>query len=320
MEDEILELLLRHGVALNQFANGWQRRSIALFNRILEIIRAAVQQSDLEGYQGNATESLLQRIDTQIALEIQTFLASFREELPPLAEDEAEYGAAILAALGITAIAADRTLFDRLIETPIRGPATGVRTIDQWFQSVDSNVRARVIDQIRAGYLDGLTDRQIIASLRNFRLPARLAQMLTATVINAVSNLALIDQYQRNGINRIRWISVLDSRTSIICWSRHNRIFPITGPYPPAHPNCRSTTLPVTPGNQLNLTDTTTWLQSQSKEIQLEILGESRRRLFLDGDLKPEQFLATDTRILTLRELRARYAEAFRRSGVRLAG
>ena len=47
-------------------------------------------------------------------------------------------------------------------------------------------------------------------------------------------------------IKGVAWVSTLDGRTSPICQARDGIVFPVSsGPRPPAHPNCRSTTAPV---------------------------------------------------------------------------
>lgn len=42
-----------------------------------------------------------------------------------------------------------------------------------------------------------------------------------------------------------QWVSVIDSRTTPICTSRDHNVYPVgEGPLPPAHPRCRSRTVP----------------------------------------------------------------------------
>lgn len=72
----------------------------------------------------------------------------------------------------------------------------------------------------------------------------RQAQAATSTVVQHISaqvasevNGSLTDKYI--------WISVIDSATTPICFSRNGNIYIVgKGPVPPAHVGCRSTTLP----------------------------------------------------------------------------
>jgi hypothetical protein len=53
-------------------------------------------------------------------------------------------------------------------------------------------------------------------------------------------------------ISGVRWISTLDGRTSSVCRGRDGHVFPIdSGPRPPAHVNCRSSTVPVLDGEAI---------------------------------------------------------------------
>lgn len=58
------------------------------------------------------------------------------------------------------------------------------------------------------------------------------------------------------------------------------------------------------------------WLKSRPEALQDDILGPTRGKLFRDGGLKIEQFTTEGGRTLTLAELRAKHAAAFKRAGL----
>ena len=95
------------------------------------------------------------------------------------------------------------------------------------------------------------------------------------------------------------------------------------------HWQCRSTSLPLLEGQErlfgaraskdgpvdanLSYGD---WLKKQPAEVQDDVLGASRGKLFRDGGLKIEAFANERGRELTLDELRARVPSAFTRAGL----
>jgi len=120
----------------------------------------------------------------------------------------------------------------------------------------------------------------------------------------------------------------------------HTIPYPVGGP--PFHWNCRSTLLPITksyrelmddesllnkkekealiqvmPAGQRasmggpvsSVMDYNTWLLSQSKEVQEDILGITRRKLWIDNKLTMEDLIHQNGRLLTLPELEARIGE-----------
>jgi SPP1 gp7 family putative phage head morphogenesis protein len=59
-----------------------------------------------------------------------------------------------------------------------------------------------------------------------------------------------------------------------------------------------------------------TWLKSQTNAFQDDILGPTRAKLFRDGNLTLDKFVAADGSELTLSQLASRHATAFRAAGI----
>lgn len=75
-------------------------------------------------------------------------------------------------------------------------------------------------------------------------------ERLLRTEVNYVLNQATLDGYKEAGIEKYEFSATLDSRTSQICSELHGEVFEIKKiavglNYPPMHPRCRSTTIPV---------------------------------------------------------------------------
>ena len=75
-------------------------------------------------------------------------------------------------------------------------------------------------------------------------------ERLLRTEVNYVLNQATLDGYKEAGIEKYEFSATLDNRTSQICSELHGNIFEIKNiavglNYPPMHPRCRSTTIPI---------------------------------------------------------------------------
>ena len=75
-------------------------------------------------------------------------------------------------------------------------------------------------------------------------------ERLLRTEVNYTLNQAILDGYKEAGIEKYEFSATLDSRTSQICSELHGEVFEIKKiavglNYPPMHPRCRSTTIPI---------------------------------------------------------------------------
>ena len=75
-------------------------------------------------------------------------------------------------------------------------------------------------------------------------------ERLLRTEVNYTLNQATLDGYKEAGIEKYEFSATLDNRTSQICSELHGNIFEIKNiavglNYPPMHPRCRSTTIPI---------------------------------------------------------------------------
>jgi len=192
--------------------------------------------------------------------------------------------------------------------------------IQDWAKS-DVNF---ITNAVRQGAYEGQTNAQIVRVIRgtvanNLRdgklaVVSRHAEAITRTAVQHVASVARMETWQANDdiVVGYRWLSTLDSRTSTICRSLDQRMYQFgKGPLPPAHINCRSTTLaelsdefsqvsggtraardPVTgktvsaPANESYYS----WLKKQPMEFQDSIIGPTRGQLLRNGGLSAERF------------------------------
>ena len=144
---------------------------------------------------------------------------------------------------------------------------------------------------------------------------------MVRTATTHTSNLARQATFEANDdvILGYEWVSTLDNRTSSVCKGLDGQIFKNSDTnkrYPPAHPNCRSSTAPVLDaryklddsvntrasrgadgGQQVNADSTYYgWLKEQGAQgkdgraFVVDVLGKERGKLFLDGGLSADKF------------------------------
>lgn len=158
--------------------------------------------------------------------------------------------------------------------------ATGTASLEQTVRRAHAN-RMRVADALRL----------VLGSARlNNRdgLLTRYAYQARGIVATLLQHVAGVVQADTGSIYypRYQWVAVLDSRTSDICASRHGRVYRYgEGPLPPAHPNCRSKTVPV--DGEADVPESYyDWLRAQPAEVQDDILGERRAGSLRAGSLR----------------------------------
>ena len=207
--------------------------------------------------------------------------------------------------------------------------------LGDWFEKQATDMSTEVRRNIQMGLVAGETPQQIVrrimpadssapAVLRNAR---RNAATLVRTTITTVYNNASLETMIAAGskvTNAYRYVAVRDARTSKICAALSNKVFALDDPkkkMPPQHPNCRSTIvaeinyaklgLPVPKKDSpLSFQSYDEWLKEQSPEMQSTILGPGRQALYSQGRMTLQELVATDNRVLSLDQLRARYAGA----------
>lgn len=253
---------------------------------------------------------------------------------------------AVAPALASPAVAA---VWAATLAAPVQ--ATGA-LLEPFVGSWGPRALARVEGAIRNGYAQGQTTQQIITTIRGTKAAKfndgiiagqskRDAAAVVRTSIQQVSAAAQQAVYEENDdlVEGYQWVSTLDSRTTSQCRSLDGRIFKLgKGPMPPAHVNCRSTTIPKIKG--IDLTEGTTraskgaeggkqvpanetyyeWLKRQPAAFQDDALGKTRAQLFRNGGLSSEEFarLSLDKSFqpLTLEQMRQKNPAAFKRAGI----
>ena len=211
---------------------------------------------------------------------------------------------------------------------------------------VENQATAQIVQRIRGtrarNYADGLIE-----------IDRRHAEAVVRTAVQHVAGVARDQVLDGNAdlLKGVVWVSTLDSRTSELCRIRDGLKYTTDTHKPIGHkvpwgagPGrlhwcCRSSSAPILKSwRELGIdmegapagarasmdgevpaeTTFAEWIQRQPVSRQDEILGPARGALLRSGGLKLTDFYNEKGRYLTLEELRARNADAFRRAGLDL--
>lgn len=216
-----------------------------------------------------------------------------------------------------------------MVEAAIsRTPMLG-RPFGEWFEDwVPRATETKIVARVRAGMLAGESTPQIVRSLQGTAAQhfadgklvesRRAVSMLTRTTMTHTSSVARDMTFRRNAdvIDKVRWISTLDLRTTVICASLDGKEWPVDAPHPnpPAHPGCRSTlSVSIGPragkraslGGQVDArVDYPEWLRTRSEREQRLVLGRAKAEAWRAGKLSIDEMVdASLSRVLTTKEL-----------------
>lgn len=195
-----------------------------------------------------------------------------------------------------------------------RSPVGLIDSLDNW-TTAEKN---RLIRGVQSGFVNGETTRNIVKNVVGpgglADVSERNAMTIVRTAVAHVSNVAREQVYDSNSdiVGSYEWLSTLDSKTSAVCRSLDKQRFKVgKGPLPPAHPNCRSTTIPVIEDDFLDFLDEGSvraargadggtqvdastsyyeFLKSQPAWFQDEALGPVRGAIFRNSGVTPDEF------------------------------
>ena len=251
----------------------------------------------------------------------------------------------------------DSQITAAVFNTPLGdiGGAAGGSLLDAFFDDMSKNEVKRIQGAIRLGYAEGQTTQQIIRRIRGTKaagfndgllaISKRNAEAITRTALQHAASQARNEVWLRNSkvVKRVKWTSTLDSKTSTICRSLDGQEFPIdSGPRPPAHVGCRSSTVAVLADKYKDLSRGRTrsarnsktgkiekvgaktsyydWLKRQPASVQNSIIGPTRGKLLRNGGISSARFselqLGKNFEPLTLDEMRKLEPVAFTTAGL----
>jgi SPP1 gp7 family putative phage head morphogenesis protein len=345
----LLDAGIRHAIYVHRYGAGLVNDVVGFLNEsvfpdLLGMLQSRLERIRLRGYDSGVQTTarfadMLTDTGALIGDGLDEAQATLGASLRDLAKHEADWAQGTLqrsvpAGLQISF----RGLDLRAVQTVASQPVLG-RPMDDWFGGLGEQTNARLQQAVGIGLAQGETVDQIVARVRGtqargyedgiLQTTRRGAEAIVRTMVNHVSTQAREQTYRENGdvISGVQWVSTLDTRTTPICISLDGQVFPIDeGPRPPAHPNCRSTTVPVTKswkelGIKASEAPESTrasmdgqvpesvtygeWLDEQSTERQNAVLGPGKARLWRAGKIDAQDLATRTGRPATLAELQA---------------
>ncbi|MGV2868839.1 minor capsid protein [Acinetobacter baumannii] len=242
---------------------------------------------------------------------------------------------------------------EKLYTAAKKVPLVGGALVDDLLSKIAESARQKVEYAIRDGISSGKTNQEIVQRIRGTKRLNFEDGLLTSskadidrtvrTVRSHVANQAYLDTFNKIGFEYVRFVSVLDGRTSKLCASLDGAVWEINDPakrVPPLHPNCRSILVPVEKDGKLvgerpfvmderrvkdipkdersqligQLDANTTFREFFEKTddfFQKEWLGPKRYKLYKEGKFDLDKFFDPEGRLYSLDELRKLDNRAF---------
>lgn len=208
-------------------------------------------------------------------------------------EGESYYGLFML----LGSAAAMARLWPKVKNMPM--PSGGALMLDYINTTIAGNM-VRISNAVNNGWVNKLTVAEVLASVLGKAGEEKTSEVIKIrNTMRAVTATIMqhIGQQSVNGVTsaiwpQYVWVSVIDDRTSDICYSRHMNVYRVgQGPLPPAHPFCRSHTVPDVGGtSEWNAPTLYEWLKSQSSDFLKGLFGATIAAKFADGTVTRADF------------------------------
>ena len=332
MSEKAFDAAVHHRIGLGRYSSWLVRRILAQLNHNERAIVAKVAEMGPDGASAGRLELLIEALRLLQAEGWLVIKRRVTEDLAQLAGAEAEFAAKLVRFTGARGTFSPAPAVAQVWAAVVARPFQG-RFLQGWLDGAEEAAARRVRETVRQGFIDGQPTAEIVRALRGTKArqyrdgvlegSRRGVEAMVRTAVTHTSNVAHQEVYRANAdiIEGVEWVSVLDSRTTLLCASRDRKVYPIdSGPRPPAHVGCRSVTVPKVgdiPGVEPFKRPTyAEWLAKQPASVQDDILGPTRGRLYRSGGLKIESFVDRKGSTLSLEELQRRDAAAFQRAGV----
>lgn len=347
--ESLLDATVSHQIGIQRLSTATVRKVIALLNRADLDLTEQLKKSTGSTWTAKRTNLLLTAIRNIVSEAYGSVKTELDDDLKALAAYEAEFQVKMInnaVPVQLDIVTPTPSQLKAAVDSrPFQG-----RVLSEWYDGLEQGAQTRLRGAIRMGVVEGETTDQITRRVLGTQalqykdgvqeVSRRGAEALVRTAVNHTANTARTELYSQNDdvIKGIQWVSTLDNRTTLICASRDGMVFPVdSGPRPPAHINCRSSTAPVLKSWKemgINLSEapegtrasmdgqvaaSTTyndWLKGKDAAFQDDILGPTKGKLFRDGGLTLDRFVDRNGAEYTLDELKKRESDAFAKAGL----
>lgn len=287
---------VRYGSEFDTIAQQLRRDIREIFFDVEHDELSAMTKRELEKFVRRLRNAQLMRFNTftqQVLNDLKKFMEADAEMNVEIMRETQETDKTALAAIAalLTAKGAKR-MWASILGSPLQ--ANGILP-ENYLNSFTAGSLANFENTVRRAHANKMTTRAALAALlgterlknRDGQLNRLYAQAdgLVATLLQHASSIvqvAVASTYFEN----YKWVSILDSQTSDICRERHGNIYVYgQGPLPPAHPRCRSKTVPVEGDDNTTPPTYYAWLKQQPDAVQNDIMGATAANALRSGVL-----------------------------------
>lgn len=278
VNDVLRDEAISHAIDLQRYTNDVVRRMLAILNsfdpELVGQLAAALSAMDPSTVTVARLEGVLQTLKVVNQRAHQRVQEALHVEMRKLAEYEANYQfqlfedtipAPIVARMGGVVAVTYETVLAAAMAQPFQG-----KLLSEFAEKVGAAAMNRLQDTIRIGYVQGLTNDEIVRKVRGTRaakyqdgileINRRGAQAVVRTAVSHVANTVRDAVYEANRtyVKAVQWVSTLDLRTTPQCRIRDQLLYTATETHRPLghkipwlegpgrlHWNCRSTSAPV---------------------------------------------------------------------------
>ncbi|MAK37624.1 MAG: hypothetical protein CMC15_15810 [Flavobacteriaceae bacterium] len=354
VNDELLNKAIRHAVYFDQLTTGEVNRMVKFMDRELFPDMKRILERRL-GNIGNGAgrgawttaryKRMVEMLDKQIDAGFRFMSQEAKARLARVGISEAKWAQANLqqtVPLDVTFNSVDLNTVRSIVSSrPFQGAL-----LKDWYKELGTRFKADMRKQLNIGFASGESVPQITARIMGIRgvesgftgssVRAQTRRKVRAVVRTSTNHIASKTRsavYAENAdiISKVRWVSTLDSRTTDICQSLDGQEWKLGQEQtPPAHHQCRSTTVPITKTWKqlgLNAKDKRVggriyrdvqsgmskvspkhitygdWLKKQPAQVQNDVLGIGKANLLRQG--VPFNRFFSNNRALSLAEMNA---------------
>lgn len=162
-------------------------------------------------------------------------------------------------------------------------PSSGALLLP-WIRALQVQGTGSILLRINQGYANREKVSDTLAALvgsdaANFRdgVLNKTGNAASSVVRTALQHVAASNQASIAKIlwPSYKWVSVLDDRTTKICRNRNGNVYRYgEGPLPPAHPGCRSSTMPIAAGQDIDTVPIfAEWVRTQPADLRRDMFG-----------------------------------------------
>lgn len=322
-ERELVDAYTRRALLLLRVAGGFGADATAELRALAKDLRALLADADLPALGRRDFTTLLREIEAAIVARYGVIAAAQIADLSVLLGTEAAW-AAQTGAL-------PRTAGTGAIDAAAAGLLVmGLKVDRQWARQA-TNLSDRILAAVRTAQATAQAPPDLLATVIGQGARGRerggimesarqQAATLADTSAHAAAYAGRQAAWKAGGVRYLKWHAILDSRTTINCATRAGKVYTLDfqpvghdipmGAPPPAHWNCRSILVAMTPdyeppgdGQDPYSESLDDWLKRHPEAMQDEMLGPTRAGLWRAGKLDARGLLGPGGETLSVAEL-----------------